>query len=502
MLRRQLHAAVAGFLEAEPASVRRGPALLGLHWSRADQPDRALPYWEQAGIMALSAGAYREAAAALREAIGAVEAAGRADRARHGRLHRLLGEALLHSGDVTQSARHLTRALDRFGFSWFETPLSTTRTLVRHLLMQISREIRPAQAALPLPDDDRIRQAAMAFESLGQALGHQSKLVGMATATLAALNLSQRIGDTAAYSRAAGLLSLALLLINMPGLADRYLSHSRHAVPEAGRPHDRLMTIEYIALFLIAVGRLSEAEDELHKMIALADEVNNRRRLLDAISLLVLTRMARGEFSSCGELLMRLSTEADKNGDQQLRCWVRLELAGLAIALGDFVVAERHLRGAGDLLPSVGPNERIWALGLLALVNHRLSRPEEALGFARQVMNALVDWRAITFYAQDGIFGAAEVFLDALEHRAVASKPLRAETRIMLRRLARFGLRLPLTRLRSLILLGRYAALLGRPVKAMQLTQRALTEAERQQRPVEQASAKTQLERINAAAAR
>ena len=72
----------------------------------------------------------------------------------------------------------------------------------------------------------------------------------------------------------------------------------------------------------------------------------------------------------------------------------------------------------------------------------------------------------------------------------------------MLRRLARFGLRLPLTRLRSLILLGRYAALLGRPVKAMQLTQRALTEAERQQRPVEQASAKTQLERINAAAAR
>src|SRR6185437_10754686 len=143
---------------------------------------------------------------------------------------------------------------------WFETPLSTTRTLVRHLLMQISREIRPARAAVPLPDDDRIRQAAMAFEGLGQALGHQSKLVGMATATLAALNLSQRIGDTAAYSRAAGLLSLALLLINMPGLAVRYLSHSRHTVPEASRPHDRLMTLEYIALFLIAVGRLSEAE--------------------------------------------------------------------------------------------------------------------------------------------------------------------------------------------------------------------------------------------------
>jgi class 3 adenylate cyclase/tetratricopeptide (TPR) repeat protein len=502
-LRRQLHAAVAGFLEAEPAPVRRAPALLGLHWSRADQPNRALPYWEQAGTMALSTGAYREAAAALREAIGAVEAgAGGADRTRHGRLHRLLGEALLHSGEVTQSARHLTRALDRFGFPWFDTPLGTTRTLVRHLFMQISQEIRPAQAALPLSDDDRIRQAAMAFESLGQALGHQSKLVGMATATLAALNLSKRIGDTAAYSRAAGLLSLALLLINMPGLAGRYLGHSRHTAPDAGRPHDRLMTIEYIALFLIAVGRLSEAEDELHVMIALADEVNNRRRGLDATSLLFLTRMARGEFSSCAGLLMRLSTEAEKDGDKQLRCWVRLESAGLAIALGDFEVAERHLRGAGDLLPSVGLNERVWTLGLLALVNHRLSRPEEALGFARQVMDALVDWRAITFYAQDGVFGAAEVFLDALEHRAVASKPLRTEARIMMRRLARFGMRLPLTRIRSLILLGRYAALLGRPVKAMQLTQRALAEAEHQHRPVEQASAQTQLERINAATAR
>jgi hypothetical protein len=72
----------------------------------------------------------------------------------------------------------------------------------------------------------------------------------------------------------------------------------------------------------------------------------------------------------------------------------------------------------------------------------------------------------------------------------------------MMRRLARFGMRLPLTRIRSLILLGRYAALLGRPVKAMQLTQRALAEAEHQHRPVEQASAQTQLKRINAATAR
>jgi hypothetical protein len=72
-----------------------------------------------------------------------------------------------------------------------------------------------------------VRQSALALETLGQGLGHQSKLVAMATATLAALNLSQRAGDSAIYSRSAGLLSLVFLLSGMPSLAERYLAHAR-----------------------------------------------------------------------------------------------------------------------------------------------------------------------------------------------------------------------------------------------------------------------------------
>jgi hypothetical protein len=151
---------------------------------------------------------------------------------------------------------------------------------------------------------------------------------------------------------------------------------------------------------------------------------------------------------------------------------------------------------ASDLLASVGRNERVWTLGLLALVHLRRSRSEEALAFARQVMRALIDWRALSFYAQHGVFGAAEVFLDRLESQNNMTWSLQFETRLMMRRVARFGLRHPLTLTRTLLLLGRYAALRGRRTKAVQLMQRALSEAVRQQRPVEQGAARAGLERL------
>ena len=72
--RRRLHAATATFLEFQSEARQPRPATLGLHWSRAGRPERAQPNWEAAAIAALSAGAYREAAAAFREALAELHA--------------------------------------------------------------------------------------------------------------------------------------------------------------------------------------------------------------------------------------------------------------------------------------------------------------------------------------------------------------------------------------------------------------------------------------------
>ena len=507
--RRRLHMAVAEFFEAEPEDARPAPTLFGLHWSRASRPDRALPYWETAGTAALAGGAYREAVMALGEALGAIEAAPGAtaiDADRVGQLHRLRGDALLHAGEVPQSMRHLTSALAKFGFRWSDSLLGRFGTFARHALMQTMVEWRrPADASDILPRlaaqdaaADRVRQSALALETLGQGLGHQSKLVAMATATLAALNLSQRAGDGATYSRSAGLLSMVFLLSGMPRLAERYLARARRTTPSVDKPHDRLMTIEYIALFLLNAGRLAELETELRGMLALAAASHNRRRQLDATSLLILTLTETGAYAEGAELAARFEAEADQAGDPQLRCWARLEAAGLALCGDDIAAAEHRLFDASDLLGSVGRNERVWTLGLLALVHLRRGRTDEALAHAREVQRALADWRSLPPYVQAGVFAAAEVFLECLATGGRPGFAQRLEIWRMMRRVKCFGMRQPLTRPRALLLLARYAELRGRDAQAMALTEHATAEAARLQLPAAGVAARAALERLKA----
>jgi hypothetical protein len=510
--RRRLHRAVAEFFEAEPEGARPAPTLFGLHWSRDSRPDRALFYWEIAGTAALAGGAYREAVMALGEALGAVAAIEAApgataiDADRVGRLHRLRGEALLHAGEVPQSMHHLTIALAKFGFRWSDSALGRFGTFARHALMQTMVEWRrPADATDILPRlavqdaaADRVRQSALALETLGQGLGHQSKLVAMATATLAALNLSQRAGDGATYSRSAGLLSMVFLLSGMPRLAERYLARARSTMPNVDKPHDRLMTIEYVALFLLNAGRLAELERELRGMLALAAASQNRRRRLDATSLLILTLTETGAYAEGAEIAARFEAEADEAGDPQLRCWARLEAAGLALCGDDIATAEHRLLDASDLLGSVGRNERVWTLGLLALVHLRRGRTDEALAHAREVWRALADWRSLPPYVQPGVFAAAEVFLERLATGGLPGFAQRLEIWRMMRRVKCFGMRQPLTRPRTLLLLARYAELRGRDAQALALTEHATAEAARLQLPAAGVAARAALERLKA----
>ena len=360
----------------------------------------------------------------------------------------------------------------------------TPRTLVWRETIGTRVAIQSSQAVV-----DRHRQLARLYENLGQVLGHTGEVVGMAACVVAALNAARRGGDDLAYSRAAGLLALVFLLVGWRGLADRYFVDACRTRPSPDRPHDRLMTAEYIAIYLLAAARLREAESELREMIALATASGNQRRGFDATSLLTLCLFEAGRIVECTPLQSTLAATADQYGDPQLRCWVALEQAQLAFSDTTVGECERHLAVAERLLPRLGVHEAVWAFGLLAALRARQDRATEALDFARRV-TVLAARRKIAVYAQHGVFGAAAVSLDALERaRGVELRALAAPTRAAMRVLGDFSLRLPVTRPRGLLLLGRYARLCGRPRRADRLWARAEVEAAAQGRPYELATA-------------
>jgi class 3 adenylate cyclase len=487
--RRRLHAAIATFLESEPEARQPGPATLGMHWSRAGRPERAQPNWEAAAIAALSTGAYREAAAAFREALAELHALPEhlrapSDSAGHsGRLRHLLGEALLQAGEIPESQMHLIDALRDLGHPWARRRSTVVLTLASAIVLQASYEVRSRGDALPLKplrsvdgkDADAAVQAALTLETLGQAFAHRSELLASVTATLVALNLAQRAGDASLYTRAAGLMSLVLGAANMPGLANRYLAHARRHLPEVEQRHDRLLSTEYIAMSLLMAGRLAEVKDLLAGMRDLAASSSNRRRLLDATSLLILTLLERQEHAACAELLADFVGETERSGDPQLRCWSLLEAAELALRVNDLDSAGRSLDSAQRLLGRVGRNEAIWTTGLLGLLDIRNARAPEALAKARTVLAELAAWRSVGFYAHPGVYAATDIYLELMAEEGAAHQ---ADARKIVSRAQRFGLRFPLTRARSLTAAACYFQLRGRRANAARAFELATSHAQ------------------------
>ena len=96
------------------------------------------------------------------------------------------------------------------------------------------------------------------------------------------------------------------------------------------------------------------------------------------------------------------------------------------------------------------------------------------------------------------MFAAAEVFLERLATGGRPGFAQRLEIWRMMRRVKCFGMRQPLTRPRTLLVLARYAELRGRDAQAMALTEFAAAEAARLQLPAAGVAAQAALERLKA----
>jgi hypothetical protein len=162
---------------------------------------------------------------------------------------------------------------------------------------------------------------------------------------------------------------------------------------------------------------------------------------------------------------------------------------------GDARSALRQVDGCKDLLQTLGRNERLWGEGLRALALWRNSQREDALAAAAVASGLLRNPNEIAFYAEGGVFAAAEVYVEALRATNPAERGgmIDTEARRMMRRLRRFGVRLPISRPRTLTLLGCHQLAIGHERRGISLLRRAGEEAVRQRRPYEEALAVVQL---------
>jgi class 3 adenylate cyclase len=491
-IRGRLHARCAEFLESDER--RPYPAhLLAYHWTEAKVPMRALPYLDVAATTATRSGAYREAAKLLEHAVHAAETLDfRTLSPQKADLHHRLGDMYLLAGEVDKSAASLFQALGHCGHPWPQTRVGTAIALAGQIGLQAWR----ARDAVGCGDPNatawptRLRPARV-FESLGQVMGHKSDVLGMALATVSALNICQRYSDVAGYTRAAGLVSLMLHLAGLLKLGDWYFARTKRYTADVTAAHDRLMCMEYLALHWIGKAQFDNADRELNDMIALGASSNNLRRALDATSLLIIARILQGRPEACIELADRLGSESIKIDDPQLRCWCALERAELAVLGQDLEEATRQVAIARILRPRVRCTEHIWTDGIDALVHLLQDDLASAISIAARNSPAVLrNWRATPFYAYAGIFGTAEVILRVLETAPVVESDQRAalarDAGAYMRVVKGFSERVPVLRPRGRILIGRYESLRGRKRSACRYLDAAVRLSVSQERPREQ----------------
>jgi eukaryotic-like serine/threonine-protein kinase len=184
----------------ERLSADPDPFQLALHYRNAGRADKAYLYAYMAGRRALEAGAFLEARAHLQSALtiaetqsGALPEVATQEQAH---LRRLLGEALVVSGELGQGIDHLRRACEDLGIP------APARTRSAWILMAMRELIRWALAAGPLARWSRITDdKRRALWTMGSDM---NRLVSMANLflvrpieCLGALFLSGRLAEEA-----------------------------------------------------------------------------------------------------------------------------------------------------------------------------------------------------------------------------------------------------------------------------------------------------------------
>lgn len=498
--RRRLHRALAELLEQSPHEPGQANNL-ARHWQSADEPLRAMPYLALAGEAALRGGAYREAVAALSEALAITTAhAGDAepapDRLTLARWERQLGEAYHAMGRLIESRELLERAVARLGFAVPRRREEAALALAGELLRQARRRLwppaRPAQAAAPA-----LLEGARAYGTLTQLAYYDSQLLPALHAALRGLNLAEQAGLSPEL--AGGYASTQVALGVLPPLARHYQRLAQRAAVQL----DHLPTLVWVAesqgLYALGHTDWRRAEAALRYAIAIAERLGDHRRRAECRALLCLVQSHRGDVRGALAGCVELQAEGRRHGDTQVRTWGLVGAAENFLTLGDHQQAGALLGEAEGLLAEYFGSaraEEIWTYALMAraaLLKGDLEVAHALAGVAGRLIGQVPP---AAIYALSGYSALAEVSLLLWERSHGADRrSLAQRARQACAALGRFALIFPVARPATLTWGGLYAQHAGHPRAARRLWHQAIEQARRRGMPYAAARAHHELGR-------
>jgi hypothetical protein len=474
-LRRQLHAAAAGWYERQhPGDVSPFYPLLAYHWRRAEASERATFYLENAGEQALRRHANVEALRFFTEAVEIDEQVaspllskapvmlGRrpvsAGEARRIRWERCMGDASTNLGRWDDGRRHFTNLLRLIGHTLPSSDRRFALGIARQIAVQCLHRLMP-RVFNRSSDRARelLREAACAYERIGSISYVDGRMIATVYALVAALNVAERVGPTLDLGLVYGDVANVLGLVPLRRLARIY---QRMVIQTAAQLPDAAVAARVrarTALYRLGIGDWTACAD-LETAMALCDQIGDSYHWEENAGVRARAALVQGDFATAAQLGTEVRARAVASGSVPHEIW------GLGIEAWVSRIRGRDERAlelakTGLQLISASRPDQLATYdfnGVTALAHLDRSRLDAAYEAARRILETVASVPRPMYFSELGISAAAETCLAIWETRGTANAgvDIRRQMRELCRRLEQFSRVNPPVRARATLWQG------------------------------------------------
>ena len=507
--RQQLHRQAAEWYERRHGDeLQAHYGLLAHHWSRADEPKKALHYLDRAGRQALRNFANAEAirfftdALALDEASKAalqdsVGGAGRDRAARRAEWELLLGEAYVHWTRYLEGREHLERGLRLLG-----RPVPGRGVLLRMtgaMVRQLVHRSWPRDLATSDRDErEALLTASRAYARLVEVYYHFGELLASVHATFHSLNLAERAGDSAELAEAYAPIGAFFSFLRRHGVAQAYFERAL----ETAQLVNSLSALAYVLLVKATYdssrGAWAAADESINQLVSIGQKLGARRRYNDGLQLRAIRQYLSGDFEACLQTAAALLVAAREVDDLRFQGWAYYAQVHAYYRLGELETALARLADLEALYASgAGLTDEQLDFnmnGIAGRLQMRRGDVNRALAAAEKAFQLSQGSLQTSYYTLSGYSGGASVFLAHWE-AAPGDRERRKKADQSLRALRRFAATFAVGRPSALVYQGDFQRIDGNVAGALRHWQAALTAATELEMPFQAGRAHLRLGR-------